>query len=294
MTSTFEKLTFSPDQLLNFDECIKHLTPLQQKQMQSKNFTTEAIYLPLFNYYKEKTSKQKAAKAAAKRSQTSINNESSKKHKVDISPLPIEDITLDSPEILKTSPPSTKPEKIQIISPLPIEDITLNSPEILKTSPSSSEPEKIQIISLPFIDPEILKIPLPSPCTKTNKDLQGAWSEFCPPQFISNQNSFSLRMCDIDLLFYNFQGEIKHLKEQQRETTHKLTTLFQHNAELLKQNKILTNSLLTSVSTLKGWAEAAVTKTSTTTSTKKINKPIDDHILTQIGEVYKDVTENYC
>ena len=36
------------------------------------------------------------------------------------------------------------------------------------------------------------------------------------------------------------------------------------------QNKILTNSLLTSVSTLKGWAEAAVTKTSTATSTKKI------------------------
>ena len=295
MTSTFEKLTFSPDQLLNFDECIKQLTHLQEKQMRKKNFTTEVIYLPLLKYYKDKLAEKKASKVAAKRSQSSIVNESNKKHKVDIS---IEVIHLDDPEILKTSPPSTTVLHV--------------NPEILKTSPPSSvEPEKIQIISLPFIDPEIFKISPPSliepPCTKTNKNLQGAWSEFCPPQFISNQNSFSLRMCDIDSLFYNFQGELKHLKEQHKEqqeeikhlkeqhteTTHKLTTLFQDNTELYKQNKNLTNSLLTAVTTLKGWAESAVTRTNTT-NTKKINKPIDDHILSQIGEVYKNVTENYC
>ena len=47
MTSTFEKLIFSHDQLLDLDACVSLLTDLQKTQMLDKKFTTEARNGPL-------------------------------------------------------------------------------------------------------------------------------------------------------------------------------------------------------------------------------------------------------
>ena len=297
MTSTFEKLIFSRDQLLDLDACVSLLTDLQKTQMLDKKFTTEARNGPLLKYFR-KISK------TSKRSSSALTSEC-KKHKS----------SAETPEVLSTSSnlpevpsPLIVPETSrnssnlpEVHSPLIIPETSRNSSLLLEVPSPLIVPETSRNSSLllevpsPLIIPEtprysslLLEVPSPLivPETLNHSSLlldtfveakNGAWSEYCPPK---------PQLTKPDL-YSQLLGRIHHDLNVLRNTHKKeVSNLNETIAELTKQNRVLTNCLL------------KISQAEKTDNNKKINRAAEDQIknvictqVPKICELYNRITD---
>ena len=297
MTSTFEKLIFSRDQLLDLDACVSLLTDLQKTQMLDKKFTTEARNGPLLKYFR-KISK------TSKRSSSALTSEC-KKHKS----------SAETPEVLSTSSnlpevpsPLIVPETSrnssnlpEVHSPLIIPETSRNSSLLLEVPSPLIIPETPRYSSLllevpsPLIIPEtprysslLLEVPSPLivPETLNHSSLlldtfveakNGAWSEYCPPK---------PQLTKPDL-YSQLLGRIHHDLNVLRNTHKKeVSNLNETIAELTKQNRVLTNCLL------------KISQAEKTDNNKKINRAAEDQIknvictqVPKICELYNRITD---
>ena len=259
MTSTFEKLIFSRDQLLDLDACVSLLTDLQKTQMLDKKFTTEARNGPLLKYFR-KISK------TSKRSSSALTSEC-KKHKS----------SAETPEVLSTS--SNLPE---VPSPLIVPETSRNSSNLPEVHSPLIIPETSRNSSL------LLEVPSPLivPETLNHSSLlldtfveakNGAWSEYCPPK---------PQLTKPDL-YSQLLGRIHHDLNVLRNTHKKeVSNLNETIAELTKQNRVLTNCLL------------KISQAEKTDNNKKINRAAEDQIknvictqVPKICELYNRITD---
>ena len=316
MTSTFEKLIFSRDQLLDLDACVSLLTDLQKTQMLDKKFTTEARNGPLLKYFR-KISK------TSKRSSSALTSEC-KKHKSSAetpevlstssnlpevpSPLIVPETSRNSSNLPEVPSPLIVPETSrnssnlpEVHSPLIIPETSRNSSLLLEVPSPLIVPETSRNSSLllevpsPLIIPEtprysslLLEVPSPLivPETLNHSSLlldtfveakNGAWSEYCPPK---------PQLTKPDL-YSQLLGRIHHDLNVLRNTHKKeVSNLNETIAELTKQNRVLTNCLL------------KISQAEKTDNNKKINRAAEDQIknvictqVPKICELYNRITD---
>ena len=211
MTSTFEKLIFSHDQLLDLDACVSLLTDLQKTQMLDKKFTTEARNGPLLKYFR-KISK------TSKRSYSALTFEC-KKHKS----------STETPEVLSASS-SNLPE---VHSTLIVPETPPHSPLIVPETPRYSS--LLLEVPSPLIVPETSNYSSSLLLDTFVEAKNGAWSEYCPRKPQSTKPD----------LYSQLLGRINHDLNVLRNTHKKeVSNLNETIAELTKQNRVLTNCLL--------------------------------------------------
>ena len=272
MTSTFEKLIFSHDQLLDLDACVSLLTDLQKTQMLDKKFTTEARNGPLLKYFR-KISK------TSKRSSSALTFEC-KKHKS----------STETPEVLSASSSNLPEVHSTLIVPETPPHSPLIVPEVLSTSSILPKvPSPLIVPETPRYSSLLLEVPSPIIVPETSnysssllldtfvEAKNGAWSEYCPREPQSTKPD----------LYSQLLGRINHDLNVLRNTHKKeVSNLNETIAELTKQNRVLTNCLL------------KISQAEKTDNNKKINRAAEDQIknviftqVPKICELYSRITD---